>query len=198
MCLSYWDTPRHITIRTRLCSWDASLSRLRGALTSDARTWKRKMPLPRAAARGFAMKVNTLSWQRIAAFCRSYPALQFSSPIKTPQRPKTWLPPLRLLKCLLKCLYWISATTDHRTRLNCQCMPMLIHNIYQYLTLSAMNGQKTCCTATHLPGTSERPSTSGLRAITAVQPVLLQWQHIKIAGKWMFIPLKMVLIGIDP
>ena len=22
--------------------------------------------------------------------------------------------------------------------------------------------------------------------------------HIKIAGKWMFIPLKMVLIGIDP
>ena len=26
----------------------------------------------------------------------------------------------------------------------------------------------------------------------------MMWVNIKIAGKWMFIPLKMVLIGIDP
>jgi hypothetical protein len=36
----------------------------------------------------------------------------------------------------------------------------------------------------HLCGSVSKPCT----------PVV----HIKIAGKWMFIPLKMVLIGIDP
>jgi hypothetical protein len=39
---------------------------------------------------------------------------------------------------------------------------------------------------------------SGLNQQLAVCQNLVPLVNIKIAGKWMFIPLKMVLIGIDP
>ena len=38
----------------------------------------------------------------------------------------------------------------------------------------------------------------GLHCYMAVCQNLVPLVNIKIAGKWMFIPLKMVLIGIDP
>ena len=41
---------------------------------------------------------------------------------------------------------------------------------------------------------AEQPSIIWQCVKTYSTPVV----HIKIAGKWMFIPLKMVLIGIDP
>lgn len=47
----------------RLKKKPTSLSRARGARRSAGRTWNRKMPLPRAAARGLAMKVRTWSWK---------------------------------------------------------------------------------------------------------------------------------------
>ena len=37
-----------------------------------------------------------------------------------------------------------------------------------------------------------------LQSIGSVSKPCTPVVHIKIAGKWMFIPLKMVLIGIDP
>ena len=37
-----------------------------------------------------------------------------------------------------------------------------------------------------------------LRSYGSVSKACTPVVHIKIAGKWMFIPLKMVLIGIDP
>ena len=61
---------------------------------------------------------------------------------------------------------------------------------------------KTCCAAGSENGVSHlqfrRIQTINIYPYMAVCQNLVPLVNIKIAGKWMFIPLKMVLIGIGP
>ena len=57
---------------------------------------------------------------------------------------------------------------------------------------SAMpRGRRSCSVAGYIQVTTDEDMGMGQNPIP---PVV----HIKIAGKWMFIPLKMICIGIDP
>lgn len=69
VCTCTWSGISGFKIKKRL----TSLSRARGARRSAGRTWNRKMPLPRAAARGLAMKVRTWSWKSKFQWCQQRP-----------------------------------------------------------------------------------------------------------------------------
>jgi hypothetical protein len=75
----------------------------------------------------------------------------------------------------------------------------LIHRSIQDVTATD-SASKAASTGTLSPFSSEHITfqTPKIDSHMAVCQNLVPLVNIKIAGKWMFIPLKMVLIGIDP